>query len=193
MTAGKEAAMRAERAGPGRRRGLEGRTASRTRTRIRLAAAAVMALSTLAACTSMGMGGGELTRRGQPDEPVLFSWKSNDGGISGAIVGTLPDATYQGRFFQITRQSRREVVAPLWDGWPEGWSDWPFPGGDRDGPYEWTQFVTRYTGKVLANLQTDAGKRMRCRLQLAKPAQGMAGGGAGECKLEDGAIIHARF
>lgn len=49
----------------------------------------------LGACTTTGMGGGELTRQGQAEEPVLFSWKSGDGGISGSMVATLPDATYQ--------------------------------------------------------------------------------------------------
>jgi len=159
---------------------------------VRVAAATAVAALT-GACTTTGMLSGELARRGQPDEPVLMSWKSSDGGISGTMVATLPDATYTGRFFQITQQTQRQFVAPLWVGWREGWPDWPYWGWGAYGPYEWTQFVTHYSGKVLANLHSASGKRMRCRFHLAHPAQGMAGGGDGECQLQDGGIVHARF
>lgn len=147
----------------------------------------------LGACGTTGMGGGELSRKGKADEPVLFSWKSTDGGISGAMVATLPNATYQGRFFQITQQTREQVVSPLWNGWAVGWSDWPYWGWGPGETYEWTQFSTRYTGKVLANLQTDSGQRMRCRFHLARPLLGMSGGGEGECQLQGSGVVHARF
>lgn len=164
----------------------------------RAAAALVagIALSTLCACSTLstGMGGGDLQRKGQPEEPVLFSWKSRDGGMSGTMVGTLPNATYQGPFFQITQQTEREAVVPLWDGWTPGWTDWPYWGwGGDSGAYVWRQFSTRYTGKVLANLRSDGGQYMRCRLHLAEPARGMAGGGEGECQLQGGGTVHARF
>lgn len=151
------------------------------------------ALSILAACTTTGMGGGELQQSGRIDQPVLFSWQSRDGGISGTMVATLPEATYRGPFFQITQQTERQAVAPLWGGWREGWMDWPYWGWGAYGPYDWTEFATRYSGKVLANLATPEGKHMRCRLHLAKPAQGMSGGGDGECQLQGGSTIHARF
>lgn len=85
----------------------------------RLMAIALMgsAALLLGACTTTGMGGGELTRQGKASAPVLFSWKSTDGGLSGTMAATLPDATYQGRFFQITRQTERQMVTPLWEGW----------------------------------------------------------------------------
>lgn len=166
-------------------------TASPGPSKVALMAALALALG--ACATTTGMGGGELTRKGKADEPVLYSWQSTDGGISGTMVAALPDATYQGRFFQITEQTRRQVVSPLWGGWAEGWTDWPYWGWGTFGPYEWTQFRTRYTGKVLANLRTNAGRHMRCRFHLARPAQGMAGGGEGECQLERGGIAHARF
>ncbi len=158
------------------------------------AAAAGAAFAIVAACTTTtGIGGGELARKGNIDQPVLFSWQSRDGGISGTMVATLPDATYRGPFFQITQQTERQTVTPLWAGWTEGWIDWPYWGWGLYEPYEWTQFATRYSGKVLANLATPAGRRMRCRLHLAKPVQGMSGGGDGECQLQDGSVIHARF
>lgn len=153
---------------------------------------ALLALG-LGACATTGMGGGELSRRGKADEPVLYSWRSSDGGITGTMVATLPDATYEGRFFQITQHTQRQIVAPLWDGWAEGWADWPYWGWGMHRPYEWTQFATRYSGKVVANLQTGAGKHMRCRFHLAQPVRGMASGGDGECQVQGGGVVHARF
>jgi hypothetical protein len=151
-----------------------------------------LGLAVLTGCTTTGMVGGELSRQGQTDQPVLMSWKSHDGGNSGTMVATLPGATYQGRFFQITQQTRQHGVAPLWDGWTVGWRDWPYWGWAPEG-FEWTQFSTRYTGKVLANLQSEGGRHMRCRFHLAEPLRGMSGGGDGECQLQGGGTVHARF
>lgn len=109
------------------------------------------------------------------------------------MAATLPDATYQGRFFQITQQTQRQVIDPLWEGWTRGWRDWPYWGFGTYGAYDITQFITRYSGKVVANLQTDAGKRMRCRLHLIAPARGMSGGGEGECQVQGGGTVHAKF
>lgn len=145
----------------------------------------------LAGCTTTGMGGGELTAKGKPAEPVLFSWKSSDGGLSGSMVATLPDATYTGRFFQIARQTRREILAPMWEGWNEGWSDWPYWSQPWPAGYDVTQFITYYSGKVVANLETRGGGRMRCRFHLGDPVAGMPGGGRGECQLSGGRVIDA--
>ena len=41
----------------------------------------------LGACTTSGMGGGELSRPGKPDESVLYSWKSNDGVVFLVLMG----------------------------------------------------------------------------------------------------------
>lgn len=147
----------------------------------------------LTGCATSGVGAGDLSSTGQPDEPVLFSWKSKDGGMSGRMVATLPDATYAGQFFQITRQTVHESLAPLWDGWPEAWDDWPYWYRPWPGTYNLTRFITYYSGKVVANLETDAGQRMRCRFHLADPVAGMSGGGQGECQLPDGRHIDAIF
>lgn len=165
----------------------------RTSHRFRTAVVATLAALLLGACATVGTGEGDLTMKNRTEKPVLFSWKSDNGGISGSITAELPGARYQGHFFQITRQTRRDTLQPLWDGWPEGWSDWDYWGYGDYGPYNVTQFITRYSGKVVANLQTDAGKKMRCRLHLVHPARGMAGGGEGECQVSGGGTIHARF
>ncbi len=166
------------------------KTVCRNRTSLLLGAFVLM----LGACTTSGMGGGELSRPGKPDESVLYSWKSTDGGITGTMVATLPNTTYQGRFFQITQQTMSDSMAPMWDGWNTGWTDWPYWEGEPyGGPYDWTQFSTRYSGKVIANLQTDSGQRMRCRFHLMQPMQGMSGGGDGVCQLQGGGVVHAQF
>jgi len=159
----------------------------------RLIAACLLMLTVLAGCTTTGMGRGELTAMGKSDEPVLFQWKSTNGGLSGTMIASLPGATYTGRFFQITSQTKRESLAPMWDGWNEGWYDWPYEDEPFPDTYDATRFTTYYSGKVVASLETGGGRRMRCRFHLVDPRNGMAGGGQGECQLSGGRIIHATF
>lgn len=161
---------------------------------VRIALVAASAALLLSACGTMsGMGGGDLIQAGKSAEPVLMSWTSDDDGISGTMVATLPDRTYSGPFFEITQQTREETLAPLWGGWDEGWYDWPYWVDTPDGPYEFDRFVTHYSGKVVANLSAPDGSRMRCRLHLVKPVSGMAGGGEGECQIAGDGTIQARF
>ena len=144
--------------------------------------------ASLSACTTTGTGGGQLSGAGgQPAQSVAFSWTSNDGGISGTMTAQMPDATYQGRFFQITRETRVETLTPLWGRWPYGWSDWRY-----GGPGLGDSFVTHYSGRVVATLESGS-QYMRCRFQLSQPSRGMAGGGEGECQLNGGSTVHATF
>ena len=144
-------------------------------------------------CTTLGTGSGQLAGAGAPEEPVTFNWKSTDGGMSGTMSASLPDATYQGRFFQITQQTRIEVLTPLWTHWHPGWSDWPYWGGSVLPPYPAMQFITHYSGKVVATLESQGSQRMRCRFHLVAPQRGMAGGGEGQCQLSDGRAVRAVF
>lgn len=163
--------------------------------RIDRAAAAMAAAAALlaAGCGSSGMGGGEMAMPRGVEMPVLFSWHSDDGGRSGEMTATLPEATYQGPFFEIHEGMVRESLMPLWDGWPKGWDDWPFWAASASGADPTLQFVTRYTGKVVANLRSPSGQAMRCRLHLREPTRGMAGGGDGECQIAGGRTVQARF
>ena len=155
-------------------------------------------LSLLGGCATMGTGQGDVSGTHESGNPVHFTWKSDDGGLQGTMTARLPHAIYQGRFFQITHQTQRKILAPLWVGWDDGWSDWPYWGGPFargafEGGYDTTQFTTYYSGKVLANLSSSAGGRMRCRFLLFSPSTGMAGGGQGECQLSGGRTIDATF
>ena len=96
----------------------------------------------LSACTTTGIGGGQMTGAGAPEQPVAFAWKSTDGGMSGTMTASLPGAVFEGRFFQITRQTRSEVLQPLWNYWRHGWHDWPYWVGPMAAPYPTTQFIT---------------------------------------------------
>lgn len=147
----------------------------------------------LAACTTTGSGSGQVAGVGAQSESVAFSWTSKDGGLSGTMTAVLPDVSYQGEFFQITQQTRTEVLAPLWAHWNHGWYDWPYWGIPASPPYPATQFITHYSGKVVATLAAQGDQRMRCRFHLMAPARGMSGGGEGQCQLSDGRLVRAVF
>jgi hypothetical protein len=96
--------------------------------------------------------------------------------------------TYTGQFFQITSDTTVDTLGPLWAGWGPGWR--------RGGWYDWNagpEFVTHYSGRVVANLATPDGTHMRCKFQLVHPSDGMAGGGRGECQMPGGNSIDATF
>ncbi|HET9106361.1 MAG TPA: hypothetical protein VFN79_04135 [Steroidobacteraceae bacterium] len=101
--------------------------------------------------------------------------------------------TYSGRYFQITSDTSLNGLGPLWVGWGPEW------GMDEWGLNDWNdwepgpQFVTHYSGRVVANLATAGGAHMRCRFRLIHPADGMGGGGRGVCELPNGSRIHAQF
>ena len=152
---------------------------------------AVALLLGLAGCTTTGTGGGQLSSPGWPDEQVAFTWSSTDGAISGVMRASSAGAQFQGRFFQITQQTRTELLHPLWTHW--GWPDRPYWGRRHPAPAPATQFVTHYSGKVVASLQAAGELRMRCRFDLVDPARGMSGGGEGECQRSDGRLVHAVF
>ena len=135
-------------------------------------------------CTTTGTGYGSTTAG---TDPVTFSWKSSDG-VSGSMTAISNGHTYTGQYFQITSDTTVDNLAPLWVGWGPrrrmgGWYDWDA------GP----EFVTHYSGRVVANLATDNGAHLRCRFQLVHPSDGMAGGGHGECQMPDGQRIDAQF
>jgi hypothetical protein len=101
-----------------------------------------------------------------------------------AILST--GETYSGPFFQITQESRVDSLEPLWVGWGRRWPGW-------EPWWPSTEFVTHYSGRVVANLQGPNGTHMRCDFRLMRPTAGMAGGGTGRCQLPNGLTIDADF
>jgi hypothetical protein len=163
----------------------------RSNVRTMLPMLAVMACG----CTTMGTGSGS-TPSGA--SPTVFSWKSSDG-VSGTMTATMSGGgqTYSGRYFQITKDTTVDSIGPLWSpGWGDragwggrgGWGGWEAWDADPS-----PDFITHYTGRVVANLNSPSGTHMRCQFQLAHPSDGMNGGGTGQCQLPDGTTIDANF
>jgi len=138
-----------------------------------------------AGCTTTGTGFGSAPSGASP---MSFNWTSSDP-VSGSMTATESDGeTFSGQFFQITSDTTVDTLGPLWAGWGPGWR--------RGGWYDWNagpEFVTQYSGRVVANLATPDGAHMRCRFQLIHPSDGMAGGGRGACQMPDGNTIDATF
>jgi hypothetical protein len=115
--------------------------------------------------------------------PVTFGWTGR-GNVYGSMTATFANGrTFTGEFSQITSNLTHEIGSqgPLWH---------------QEGQYDvgpWLQSVPHYTGRVVANLSGSGGVQMRCRLELARPVDGMAGGAHGECHLPDGLSVDAQF
>ena len=160
------------------------------------AAASVVGLAA-AACTTMGTGTGQSTTG---NVSATFAWTETDG-TRGTMVANLSNGqSFQGRFFQITQESRVSDYGPLWNGWGPGWG-WANGWGGRGWGRVWggwglwgpsDETITHYTGQVLANLQGPGGF-MRCSFTLTSPSAGMSGGGLGQCQLPSGTIIQSEF
>lgn len=123
------------------------------------------------------------------DEPAdLKQWPdSTDNKVS--FSDKSPFASTDSRAIGRRQQcaiGTRDTLGPLWDGWYRPWHGWPYWYGSP-GP----QFVTHYSGRVLANLTSPDGDHMRCRFHLLHPQSGMAGGGT--CQFGAGNAIDATF
>jgi len=141
-----------------------------------------LALASLAACATTGAGVGT-TRENHL--PVKFNW-SADNAVSGNMTATLANGeAFDGKFFQVTSETRVDRLGPLWTGWHHQ-RDWPFWDAGPD-------FVKQYSGRVVANLQGTQGDHMRCSFRLINPSSGMAGGGAGRCQVPHGETVDATF
>jgi hypothetical protein len=154
---------------------------SMTKAALPLVAAVAIAA---AGCATMGSGTGA-TLSGA--DPVTFNWKGSTGSNSGTMTASLSDGTtYTGQYFQITRDTTVDSLGPLWVGWRGRWGGWNDWGAD-------SSFITKYTGRVVANLGAPNGVHMRCDFQLADPTSGMSGGGTGRCQMPDGKTIDTTF
>ena len=156
-----------------------------TRRVATIATAAGVAL-TLLACTTIGSGSGSLS---PGNTPVAFAWTSKDGGNTGSMSATLGNgAPFNGPFLQVTSTVRTDAFEPMWRGWRRGWGDWGYWGS-----YPYSEFATRYSGKVVANLNGPDSQQLRCRFHLNDAPAGMAGGGQGECQVTGGRTVDAVF
>jgi hypothetical protein len=131
-------------------------------------------------CATMRTGSGSAVSGAHP---VKFSW-TGSGSVSGSITATFANGeAFTGRFFQVTSTLSDELGSqgPIWH--QQGLYD-VGPG---------LQYVAHYSGRVVADLSRSDGERMRCRFELMRPVDGMAGGARGECRLPDGLRVDAQF
>jgi hypothetical protein len=146
-------------------------------------------VAALVGCKSTGQGMGE-SRTG--DVKASFTWEES-GPSSGMLKATVTkpggaQETYEGKFYQITRDTHVETIGALWDPWYPRWGGWAYWGPEPE-----EAFIEHYTGHVVANLSGPNGQRMRCQFQLLRSADGMKGGGQGQCQLPSGQTINAEF
>ncbi len=141
--------------------------------------------SAAAGSATMGSGFGSTVKG---TDPVSFSWRSTDN-VSGTLTATVEGSkTYTGQYFEVTSDTRGDSLGPLWVGWGSRWRDGGWGAWDTG-----SDFLTTYSGRVVANLVASDGTRIRCRFTLRAPDDGMSGGGIGECQLPDGQRIDAQF
>jgi hypothetical protein len=161
---------------------------------IRLQFVLALLAAIAAGCTTTGTGVGSTPSGGSA---TTFSWKSSDG-TSGTMTAAMAGGqTYSGQYFQITKDTTVDSIGPLWapgwggiGGWGgrRGWGGWGYWDADPS-----PDFITHYSGHVVANLAAPNGTHMRCQFQLMHPTDGMNGGGMGQCQLPDGTTIDANF
>ena len=157
--------------------------------RIQIWSALAFSLLIMVGCKSTGSGTGASNTG---DVQAHFTWQQSEA-TSGTLTAIVSypggsQETYAGKFYQITRNSTVESMGPLWYPWHPGWGGWAHWGVEPD-----EEFVTHYTGHVLANLTGPGGKGMRCQFQLLRADEGMKGGGEGQCQLSSGQNIRADF
>src|SRR6267154_5160696 len=95
--------------------------------RFAAAPALLCAAVALSACTTMGTGTGSVS---PGNEPVTFSWKSSDGGVSGSMSAALKDGqTFSGPYLEVTSTTSSQAFDPMCSGWERGWGGWGGFGG----------------------------------------------------------------
>jgi hypothetical protein len=112
------------------------------------------------------------------DIKATFTWEQSaptSGTLRATVTkpGSAPEA-YEGKFYQMTRDTQINTIADLWSPWYPGWRGWAFWGPEPEEP-----FVAHYTGHVVANLAGPDGQRMRCQLELLRSGEGDEGRGWG--------------
>jgi hypothetical protein len=141
-------------------------------------------LALCAGCAHAGTGQGQLekpTGQGEQAEgPVVFNWSSDSDPSEGKLTATLSDGrVFDGTYLQLTSTTLEPTYGPYYSAWAG--PRWGVGGPWYTGPQD--QFVTEYSGKVIAHLTSPDDTRMRCKFVLRKPESGMLGGAQGDCQL----------
>ena len=179
---------------------------------LRLAVAGVMLASL--ACAKVppqrGIMSGEWSTPGSSQVEIVTISYSSDEAYGGVVNITLgPEGErFRGNFVRINNESQGKAIrgnimsswVTLWDQnhkpgeadpWMRGTVDAP---ASREAGSGWDFYLRKhYSGQVIAFLNGDRGNGIRCRMELKNRAEGMSGGGSGECEVSDGSHIRIRF
>ncbi len=118
---------------------------------------------------------------GTSTDTVSFSIKETFGEDQASVVATLASGEkYKGKF--IVSKSNTSSSTDVWDAGNDGNNDLFTIGSS-----------TTYHSKATGILFGPSGKTMECRMTLATPSAGFAGGGVGKCKLSTGQVIPLQF
>lgn len=144
----------------------------------------------LGACAATGGGRALVEDREGARAAADLHWRSAaTNPREGALRLELPGGPeFLGEFFQVEPDAPPEQLEALWGPWPTGWTDWPLPWetrediADVEAPSQ--SFRERYDGMMVASLEDEEGRRMRCRFALLDARRGFAAGAGGDCQLE---------
>lgn len=134
------------------------------------------------------------TAPGQPasrERSAAFLWAARGTSQRGEIQASLPDGEgFLGRYVELHPTTSAEAIGDLYDAWYEGFTG-PLQAGWPHYPLR--EYIRAYEDKVVAVLDGDRSRRMRCVFDLFDPGRGMRGGGKGRCQRSNGELIVARF
>ena len=118
---------------------------------------------------------------------VTFAWKAADE-FSGSMTATYSDGrAFTGSYVRVARDMQLSRLEPMWEGWSTPWRFWVY----WDRPYA-IAFAHYYHGRVVANLKSEDGERLRCNFVLSRAAE-LADGTRGACQFSDGRTFDAEL
>jgi len=177
-----------------------------------LVAVALISMACIAkAPRQRGILTGDWTKSGSSESEVVKLSYASDQSIGGTINVTLGAGGehFRGEFVRLSDDSQgTEVAGRVMSAWGAKWEgqsksdqeDSWLPGSKKDGGFgteagSGFNFYLRkhYSGRVIAWLEGNRGHNMRCRMELKLPAEGMSGGGSGECQASEGSQVIIRF
>jgi len=169
----------------------------------RVCALFVLSILFLVACASTPQTGimvAEWTPSVKSDsaaQKIMIAWES-ESRANGNMTFTLGPGgeRYVGTYLLVENSVRHVAMQPLYDVWEAGsFDEWGIGGMDPwfDPAWGMTTWVDHFDGRVVAALRGNRSGNARCKFRLADANAGLPGGGSGECQLDDGGRLEARF
>lgn len=116
-----------------------------------------------------------------------LAWSSGFDASNGELAVTIAGgARYRGPFTQIRAILESNTLGTYFVGWScPDWARDPWYGGLP------ARVAGVNSGRVVAQLESANGERLRCRLELRDPEAGMTGGALGECQTTSSPVSFA--